>query len=252
MSRNELTLNLRHQRMKQDEKGWDTWEIIQTARKLPADKVAILICDMWDTHTMVSAAQRVDEMAPRMNQVLKAARNKGVHIIHGPNDCMDFYAGTPARQRMIDAATTIPPKPLDHDDPPRPIDDAGNSSDSHTIDPKCDRVPWTRQHPAIEIDQARDGISVSGAEVFNYMRQHGVEQYVIMGVHTNYCIMNRTFGIKQMVRWGVPTALVRDLTDPICSPRLSPYVSHDEGKELVVGYIEKFWCPSIDSADFTR
>ena len=244
-----LTLNLRSQVLKQDSRSRCYWEIVNQPRQVPADKVAILICDMWDTHTQTGAAQRVDEMAPRMNKVLCAARAKGVHILHGPNDCMDFYEGTPARQRMIDAPHSQTPKPLDHADPPAPIDNAKAVSDTRTIDGKFDRAPWTRQHAAIEIDQARDGITVSGTEVFNYIQQHGIQQYLIMGVHTNMCILHRTFSIKQMVRWGVPIALVRDLTDAISSPENPPYVTHDEGTRMIVEYIEKFWCPTITSED---
>ena len=72
-----------------------------------------------------------------------------------------------------------------------------------------------------------------------------------MGVHTNMCILNRSFGIKQLVRWGVPIALVRDLTDAMYNPVRAPYVSHNEGTQLVIGYIERFWCPSITSGDLT-
>lgn len=43
--------------------------------------------------------------------------------------------------------------------------------------------------------------------------------------------------------------LVRDLTDAMYNPKDSPYVSHDEGTQLVIGYIEKFWCPTIMSSD---
>jgi hypothetical protein len=68
-------------------------------------------------------------------------------------------------------------------------------------------------------------------------------------VHTNYCVLNRSFAIKQMVRWGVNVALVRDMTDCLYDPAMPPYVSHDEGTRLVVGYIEKFWCPTIGSED---
>lgn len=246
-----LTLNLRSQALKYDESSRCFWQPETRPRQVPADKVAILVCDLWDTHTQTGAAQRVDEMAPRINAVLKAARAKGAHILHGPNDCMDFYEGSPARRRMIDAPHVQPPKPLAHDDPPKPIDDTKDSSDTRTIDGKFDRAPWTRQHAAIKIDPARDGITVSGSEIFNYMHQHGIEQYLIMGVHTNICILHRTFGIKQMVRWGVPTALVRDLTDAISSPEHPPYVSHDEGTRLMVEFIEKFWCPSIESKDLT-
>jgi hypothetical protein len=70
-----------------------------------------------------------------------------------------------------------------------------------------------------------------------------------MGVHTNMCILNRSFAIKQMVRWDMPVALVRDLTDSLYNPALPPYVSHDWGTALVVEYIEKFWCPTIISTN---
>ncbi|MFB3891863.1 MAG: isochorismatase family protein [Phycisphaerae bacterium] len=244
-----LTLNFRHQVMEQDRNHRNVWRVIETRKRIPASKVLLLICDMWDTHTQTGAAQRVDELAPRMNKVVAAARAKGVHIIHGPNDCMDFYAGTPARQRMIDAPHVQPPAPIEHDDPPKPFDDSRNHSDTNTIDKTYTGHPWTRQHKAIEIDQRRDGITVSGSEVYNYMQLHGIEQYLIMGVHTGMCILHRTFGIKQMVRWGVPTALVRDMTDAIYNPQMPPYVSHEEGTALVVGFIEKFWCPTIASGD---
>src|SRR5216683_47966 len=62
------------------------WEVAQTA---------IIICDMWDTHTCSLSAQRVAVMAPRMNQVVSAARSLGVMIVHAPSDTMKFYDGTP-------------------------------------------------------------------------------------------------------------------------------------------------------------
>ena len=73
----------------------------------------------------------------------------------------------------------------------------------------------------------------------------------MMGVHTNMCVLNRTFGIKQMVRWGVAIGLVRDLTDAMYNPAMPPYVSHDAGTQLVIEYIEKFWCPTLHSSDLT-
>ncbi len=35
------------------------------------------------------------------------------------------------------------------------------------------------------------------------MCQQGVQHLLIMGVHTNMCVLNWSFAIKQMVRWGV-------------------------------------------------
>jgi hypothetical protein len=70
-----------------------------------------------------------------------------------------------------------------------------------------------------------------------------------MGVHTNMCVINRSFGIKQLVRWGLQAVLIRDLTDAMYNPAMRPYVSHREGTELVIGYIEKFWAPSVESRE---
>jgi len=67
------------------------WDVAQTA---------IIICDMWDTHTCNLSAQRVAAMAPRMNQVISASRSLGVMIIHAPSDTMKYYEGTPQRLRM--------------------------------------------------------------------------------------------------------------------------------------------------------
>jgi hypothetical protein len=74
----------------------------------------------------------------------------------------------------------------------------------------------------------------------------------LMGVHTNICILNRGFGIRQMTRLGFNIVLVRDLTDAMYDPRKRPFVSHARGTELVVEHIESKWCASILSEDLTR
>jgi len=72
---------------------------------------------------------------------------------------------------------------------------------------------------------------------------------LIMGVHTNMCILGRSFSIKAMTRIGVNCILVRDLTDAMYNPKRAPFVSHQKGTELVIEYIEKYWCPTILSRD---
>jgi hypothetical protein len=43
--------------------------------------------------------------------------------------------------------------------------------------------------------------------------------------------------------------LVRDLTDAMYNPACRPFVPHEAGTELVIEHIEKYWCPSVLSAD---
>ena len=52
------------------------------AAQWDARQTAIVICDMWDGHYCRASESRVAEMAPHMNEVIIAARKKGVLIIH--------------------------------------------------------------------------------------------------------------------------------------------------------------------------
>ncbi len=243
MAGEELTLTLRKQQLVQDERGYTVWQATDEAETLPAEKVALLLCDVWDDHHCRGAVERLDVMLPRMNEVVNELRAKGVHIIHAPSDTMEFYADAPGRKRAQETPPVEPPPDLEHDDPPSPVETSQGASDTEDTGDR----PWTRQNAAIDVDQDRDIVTDVGREVYSYVQQHGIERILIMGVHTNMCVLHRTFAIKQMVRWGVPIALVRDLTDTMYSPAYSPYVSHEEGTRLVIEFIEKFWCPTVTS-----
>jgi hypothetical protein len=75
-------------------------------------KTPLVICDMWDDHWCKSASRRVAEMAPALNATAKAARAKGVFVVHSPSTCVDFYKGTPQRQRAQRAPYTSTPAPV--------------------------------------------------------------------------------------------------------------------------------------------
>ncbi len=248
MAKNDvLELTLRSQLLTQNERGWNRWEVVTGKKEVPCSATAILICDMWDDHSFRGAAERVDAMAPKMNEVVKAARSRGIHIIHSPSDTIDFYAEHPARKRMLAVPQVRLPVPRRHPNPPLPFDARENGSDTNEV---VGFRAWTRQHPAIEI-MDDDVISDSGREVYSFLHHQDITDLLIMGVHTNMCVLHRTFAIKAMVTWGLDVCLVRDLTDCIYNPAMPPYVSHDQGTALVVGFIEKFWCSSVHSDDLS-
>ena len=176
-----------------------------------AAESAVVICDMWDDHYCKNSVSRLEAMIPEMNRVVRSARELGVAIVHAPSGTMDFYAGTPQRER---------------------------------------KRAWRRQHPDLAMAD-EDGISDDGQEIFNYFAQHGIANVVLMGVHTNLCVLGRPFGIRQQVRLGNNVVLARDLTDSMYDPRDPPYVSHERGTELVIEHIERYWCPSIIGNDLT-
>jgi hypothetical protein len=127
-----------------------------------------------------------------------------------------------------------------------PIDQSDGGCDCATPCPKG--RPWTRQIDTIKIAND-DAISDSGVEIGNLLAQRGIDNVMLMGVHENMCVIGRPFGLRNMVRLGKNVVLVRDLTDALYNPKLSPQVSHLRGTELVAEHIEKYVCPTVASSD---
>ncbi|VTT99740.1 isochorismatase hydrolase : Isochorismatase hydrolase OS=Solibacter usitatus (strain Ellin6076) GN=Acid_1892 PE=4 SV=1: Isochorismatase [Gemmataceae bacterium] len=207
-------------------------------------KTAVIVCDMWDDHWCTSAAKRCAEMTKEMEPVLKACRDAGMTIVHCPSDTMGFYKDHPARKRMLAVKPVAPPKAKELPNPPLPVDDSDGGCDDEK--PAKTFRAWTRQHEALTIDADKDYVTDSGAEAYSLMAEKGLTTLIVMGVHTNMCILNRTFAIKQMVKWGKEVYLARDLTDAMYNPKMKPMVTHQKGTDLIIEFIEANWCPTIE------
>jgi len=229
------------------------FEVREKSIRWNPKQTAIIICDMWDKHWCSGATQRVGELAPRMDRVVAEARARGVFIIHSPSDCMDYYKGTPQRQRAQSAPEAKnQPKEIANwcsriqGEPALPVDDSDGGCDDSQPTPS--HRAWTREHHAIQVAD-QDAVSDSGKEIWNLLEARGITNVLVMGVHTNMCVLGRPFGLRQMARNGKNVVLVRDLTDAMYNPRKAPFVSHRRGTELIIEHIEKYVCPSVVSAE---
>jgi len=229
---------------------------------------AFIVCDVWDLHHCYNAVQRVKDMAPRMNEVLNAARDAGALIIHAPSGCMEPYSDHPARRRaqQAPAADNLPDQINEwcHQIPAEekgtyPLDQSdGGEDDDPDVHLKWEkeladagknpRAPWTQQYDVIEIDD-RDAISDNGVEVWNLLESKGIDNVILLGVHTNMCVLGRPFGLRQLAKNGRNVVLMRDLTDTMYNPASWPYVNHHTGTDLIVEHIEKYVCPTMLSTD---
>ena len=206
---------------------------------------AIIITDMWDRHWCRGATQRVAAIAMRMEPFIEQARRAGILVIHAPSDTMDFYKNAPGRLLALDAPHVTPPPDRKIQDGPLPIDDSDGGCD--TPGDHEHRV-WTRETPLLHIAPG-DVISDKGTEIYNVLYARHIKTILYMGVHANMCILDRTFGIRHMTRWGMRCILVRDLTDAMYDSASPPYVSHARGLELVIEFIERYWAPTTTSTD---
>jgi len=257
----ELSLTLR---LRPENKG--VYQIATKMEKWPTKKSAIIVCDMWDAHHCLNAVRREEEMVPRMNEVLEKARIQGVLIIHAPSSCMEAYKDHPARKRA-QAAPKAKTLPMDIDKWCRqipaeekgkyPIDqtDGGEDDDLKEHEEwhaklkamgRNPKAPWKSQHAGLTI-RDEDAISDSGVEIWNLLEERSINNVILLGVHTNMCVLGRPFGLRQMAKNGKNVVLMRDLTDTMYNPKKAPYVSHFEGTRLIVEHIEKYVCPTITS-----
>ena len=236
----------------------ETWEPKRTA---------IIVCDVWDAHHSINAVRRVEELAPRIDQVLKYARQSGATIVHSPSDCMESYKDHPSRKRAqsVPVAARIPAGmkswchridsekafayPLDQSDGGEDDDPAEHAAWANELRAKGRKPsnPWQMESPLIAIDESCDFISDNGEEVWNILESRGIDNVILVGVHTNMCVLGRPFGLRNMVAAGKRVALLRDLTDTMYNPQRWPFVNHHTGTDLIVEYIEKCICPTISS-----
>ena len=227
------------------------------------EKTAIIVCDMWDDHWCKSTSRRVGEMAPALNAMLKAARAKGIFIIHAPSSVVDFYKNTP--QRNLAQKAPFAKAPIKLSTSPRwgtawcwtdgrregvlPIDDSDMGCSCKGE--KCEiREAWKRQNKLIDMVKG-DALTDNGQETYNLLAERQIDNVILCGVHLNMCVLGRPFAIRQMVKLGKNVALMRDMTDTMYNPERPPGVDHFTGTDLVIEHVEKFWCPSFTSTDIT-
>lgn len=232
---------------------------------LPA-QTAVIVCDMWDAHHCLNAVRREMEMAPRMNRFLHSLRDQGTLIIHAPSSCMAPYEDHPGR-KIAKAAPAAANLPQDigewcHQIPSEeqgkyPIDQSDGGEDDNLQEHekwheqlasqgRNPRSPWQSQIALLDIEPG-DAISDSGVEIWNLLESRGIKNIMLVGVHTNMCVLGRPFGLRQLSKNGKNVVLVRDLTDTMYNPQRWPYVSHVAGTDLIIEHIEKFVCPTITS-----
>ena len=150
---------------------------------------------MWDDHWCKSAARRVTEMAGPFNDMVKAARARGLFVIHAPSSVTKFYQDTPQRKRAQTAPFTKTPVPLATAQrwgtawcwtDPKPAKRCCRST-TRTWAATCtparnakSAAPWKRQIATLEITAEPDAITDNGQETWNLLGANGASRNVIL------------------------------------------------------------------------
>jgi len=247
--------------------GSGRFHTITEPKSWKAGETAIIVCDVWDAHHCLNAVRRMEQFLPRLNDVLTSVRQSGVTVIHAPSDCMAAYENHPARKRAIETpkaaqlpadigkwCSRIPSEeaaayPIDQSDGGEDDDPAEHAEWAAKLKAmgRNPKAPWKAQHPAVTIDSEKDFVSDKGEEIWSILENRGIKNVILVGVHTNMCVLGRPFGLRQMAKNGKNAVLLRDLTDTMYNPERRPYVSHFTGTDRIVDHIERHVAASITS-----
>eukprot|EP01116_Phalansterium_solitarium_P020829 TRINITY_DN6272_c0_g1_i4.p1 TRINITY_DN6272_c0_g1~~TRINITY_DN6272_c0_g1_i4.p1 ORF type:complete len:290 (+),score=68.43 TRINITY_DN6272_c0_g1_i4:35-904(+) len=222
------------------------WSVNEVDQTWNANETAIIIVDMWNQHWCVSATERVGSIAILLNDTITVARQNGMLIIHAPSDCSGWYTNYSAREWVLGLEHVEIPTPKKHVQPDFPID----SSDGGCDIPGCQQgSPWTHETDYITIYPDDAIIDNVAQEFYNVLYWRGIKNIVYTGVHENMCLMNREFSIEASWGWGFNPVVCRELVDTMYDPSQVPYVTHEEGTQLMTEFVEKFWAPSVSAYD---
>ena len=212
-----LSIALRRRRLVMSVDHRREWASETSTERVEASAASLIVCDMWDRHWSSGAASRVELLAPRVDEFCRRMRSAGVLIVHAPSETVGAYRDGEARARVPDCAQAQAVRHLEL--PPLPVTCDNGGSDTDDEYPP-DTAVWTRQHPAIWIDEGVDGISDDRPKIASYLIANKRQVVLMVGVHANLCVLDRSFGLPALVGFGLQPVLVSDLRIRCTTPRL--------------------------------
>ena len=219
-------------------------ERIEKEKIYNTNEIAILVIGMWSSHQCLVTDKKLQELSPKVDLFLKKARTNNMKVIFGSSSLTKLpkYKSLRDNMKNIPFANLVD-KGLNF--PPIPFNDSDDGINERNPDFKRGDVDM---NPLIEISNT-DSMTDNSKELLNYLYHHKIKLCLIVGVHTNMCVLDRPYGMKNIARYGFPMAIVRDLADPMIKPDGIIIKDRDVALEKIIHYVEQYFAPSIDSRD---
>ena len=226
--------------------GNSSGEIITQTTELNPEKTAIIIIDMWNSHWCMTAAERVASMVPRMNEVLRIARNLGMQIIWNPSDVITSYSGYPQYEKAVAVEQLTTPK----------IRATPSTKFTAPVGScMCGKgfccggnYGWDDMNPDLIIDDS-DLLSASTDEIYTLLAERNITGIIYMGVHTNMCVYGKPGGLDEMWQAGFNCALARDLNDAFTMYDPDKRYTPDDGTTEIDGNLQLAGIPTINMGE---
>jgi len=184
--------------------------------KLPVIKTALVLVDLWNVHFIDSWIERAEQIT--RDSILPAiamSRAAGITIIHAPSPEVARQYRPAARNQK----THIPDS--SRADWP-PLEFRQREGEYEAFRGPRDQPPgigahWDPIRPYLSISSAveveeKDVVVASGDELHEVLAERKILHLIYAGFATNWCVLGRDYGIRNMARSGYNIVFLRDCT----------------------------------------
>lgn len=222
---------------------------------LPVQRTALVLVDLWNKHHIESWIERASKMAQEVIvPLINRARETGIAVVFAPSPGVirevpgkyHVYPGT----GIPEAATAIPKATW----PPAEFIDRrgefelyrGPRSQNPPIRAHWPKTPIFDLAPCISV-QEEDYVIATGDQLHDLCTELGVFHILFAGFATNWCILNRDYGVVHMRARGYNTMLMRDATEGVEFPDT---LADRWATEIAIREVEQRHGFSVSNDDF--
>ena len=176
---------------------------------LPVVETGLVLVDVWNNHFIESWLERAEFVTRNaLVPVLDAARRLGLTIVHAP--CPEVAAQYPQVHRHL------PPEPQSEPDWPPPdfrrrVGDYAAYRGPRNQPPGIPPIDNLGMSPHVQVRDDEEVVA-TGQQLHDLLKARRVLHLLYAGFATNWCIMNRDYGIRAMSQRGYNIILLRDAT----------------------------------------
>jgi len=219
---------------------------------LAQEQTALVLVDLWNIHFIESWLARAKQvMEEKVLPMIEAARHAGMLIVHAPSP--------PVAAQFPEHRTEVPPKPImpasGPDWPPpefrRRQGDYGAYLGPRSQPPGIG-FRWNPMKdqlsisPSVEVGEDEPVIS-DAHELHHVLARNKILHLVYAGFATNWCLVGRDYGIRNMSRYGYNIVVLREATTGVEFPDT---VENCFVTEVTIREIEQQYGFSTSNQDF--
>ncbi len=221
----------------------ENFERREIPMSMPIDQTALVLVDLWNDHFIESWLERAGNvLKDNILPAIEAARQAGIKVIHGP--CPQVAT------RYDKVKEHTPPKPDPEPDwPPRAF--RNREGDYHAYRGPRQQYPGIRDFEYRMSDLVEvcedDVVIATGQQLHERLESSGILHLLYAGFATNWCVINRDYGVKDMRGRGYNVILLRDATTGVEFPDTLDQLF---ATEIAIREVEQKYGFSVSNEDF--